>query len=455
MKKAKELRELRAQKQQELRAMVDTATAEKRELTAEETTQFDALNDEIENLAKQVTRAEKFEATELEMAKRQGRAMTGEGDSSELDEIRKNYNLSRAMRTLQEGGKLEGFEAEMHAEGRKELQASGANFNPAGVSIPLKALRALAVPGAEQRIMSVTGGSPAGTQGGYAVPTETMGLIEFLRPYLFVSEVATIYDNLVGNVTFPRESAVASASYLTETSEVAAGTPTLDKVELTPKRLASYVPVTNQLLLQTSMSVQQQIIKMLLTAIAEKFQSVAIKGGGSNEPSGIITQLLAQAGTPQIVAIGATGGALTKAAVEALEAVVAVANGEFGRLAYATNPLVRKVAKQTKIDAGSGKFLWDVADREAPLNGYPTYVSNIIPSNLTKSSGSNLSALLYGDWSSLVLASWGGINLIQDPYTLARTGQTRMIAETFTDVDLMHLGKFGAIVDIDTTVVAS
>ena len=449
MKKAKELRELRAQKQVALAALVNKADEEKRDLTAEEVTQFDADNSEIADLAKQIQRADTFEANEIEIGQRQARHLTPNGDSSELEEIRKNYSLSRAMRSVQENKPLDGFEAEMHIEGRKELEASGANFNPAGVSIPLKALRAIGT--GEKRIMSVTGGSPAGSQGGFAVPTETMGLIEFLRPYLFVGEVATIYDNLVGNITFPRESAVATAAYGTETSEIDASTPTLDQVSLTPKRLGSYVPVTNQLLRQTSLSVQQQVLNMLFRAIAEKFQSVAIKGGGSNEPSGIITQLLAQSGTPQIVPLGANGAALTKAAVEALEAVVAVANGEFGRLAYATNPLVRKSAKSIAIDAGSGKFLWDVTDPAAPLNGYPAFVSNIIPSNLAKGDGVNLSSLIYGDWSSLLLASWGGINLVQDPYTLARTGQTRMIAETFTDVDLLHLGKFGAIVDIVTT----
>ena len=71
-----------------------------------------------------------------------------------------------------------------------------------------------------------------------------------------------------------------------------------------------------------------------------------------------------------------------------------------------------------------------------------------MPSNLTKGSGSALSALLFGNWSDLLIGEWGAIDLLVDPYTNADSGQVRVVAFSFVDIAVRHAQSFAAVSDI-------
>ena len=44
-------------------------------------------------------------------------------------------------------------------------------------------------------------------------------------------------------------------------------------------------------------------------------------------------------------------------------------------------------------------------------------MTNQLPSNLVKGSGTSLSPLLFGNWQDLIYAFWSGQDVIVDPYT--------------------------------------
>ena len=114
--------------------------------------------------------------------------------------------------------------------------------------------------------------------------------------------------------------------------------------------------------------------------------------------------------------MGTNGAALTMEKVVDLETEILQDNALVGNaMAYVTNAKV--IAGLKKLRAGGssatdGSFLFN-SDLQAigrgptplTLNGYPIATTNAIPSNLTKGSGSNLSALVAGDFSQAWSAS--------------------------------------------------
>jgi len=90
---------------------------------------------------------------------------------------------------------------------------------------------------------------------------------------------------------------------------------------------------------------------------------------------------------------------------------------------------------QTKLDAGSGQFLMDNANN---LFGYPVAVSTLVPTNIN----STKTAAIFGDFSNVVLANWGGVEIVVDPYVKAEFGQVRIIINSYWDVELKQPKAF-------------
>ncbi|MDD5486689.1 MAG: hypothetical protein PHW65_03965, partial [Dehalococcoidales bacterium] len=80
----KEMREKRATLAEQARVLLDKATEEKRDLTAEESTQFDKIHGDIDSLKGQIDKAERQEELERELRESGGTLaggqQTGDGD---------------------------------------------------------------------------------------------------------------------------------------------------------------------------------------------------------------------------------------------------------------------------------------------------------------------------------------------------------------------------------------
>jgi HK97 family phage major capsid protein len=85
------------------------------------------------------------------------------------------------------------------------------------------------------------------------------------------------------------------------------------------------------------------------------------------------------------------------------------------------------------------------------LYGYPIVVSQQVPANLSKGSGSNLSAMLFGVWSDLLIGQWSGIDLMADPYTGSNAGTVRIVAFHDCDFAVRHPESFAECNEIVTT----
>jgi hypothetical protein len=125
-----------------------------------------------------------------------------------------------------------------------------------------------------------------------------------------------------------------------------------------------------------------------------------------------------------------------------------VANADVGTLAYLTNAKVRGKLKGTSKVSGQNGFVWEAGN--TPLNGYRCGVTNAVPSNLTKGTGTNLSAILFGNFADLVIGMWGTLDLMVDPYTGSTAGTVRVVALQDVDVAVRHVESFATMVDAVT-----
>ena len=292
----------------------------------------------------------------------------------------------------------------------------------------------------------------AGTNsaGGFLVGTDHMGdeFISALKAKLVIGQAgARVMNGLKGDVSIPKLSAqTTNSAFVAENSAPSEGAATFAQVTMSPKTLAAYVDVSRKLMLQSDPSVEAVLRDDIINTFARKIDEVAIEGGASNEPSGIIAS-----STGNVVAIGTNGGAVTYAKmvdmVEAVEVDNAILND--ASVKWLGNPIVtanlRTIPKQ-----GSGVEGNFILGEDGRILGHDYLSSTLVPSDLTKGSGSNLSALLFGDFSSLMLGFFSGVDVIVDPYTGSSAGTTRLAFFQDVDVALRHDDSFSVIKDIVT-----
>jgi len=423
--KLKETRESLSAKETEYRGLLGG------EMNAETRAKLDGILAEIETLKED---AKRFNAA-VEMEARAAKAVGGaSSSSSEQKEVAKNFSFKRAIE-MARTGKIEGFEGEMHQEAEKEYRASGIGVQ--GVGIPTMVLK---------RDMTVTGGSPAGVEGGYAVQTNVGGLITALSPKLVLAGLGvTVFDNLVGNLDLPSFGTEPTAAWETETGAADEVSPAATKISYTPNRLAAFVDVSKQLMMQSSPSIEAYLRDFLLRAVASKLQAAALHGNGGN--------IDGVAGTSGIgsIAGGTNGAAPLWDDITGLYKEIAVDNADLGNLAYVTNPqVVNKLQNTPKQSSGvEGNFIMNQPNL---LNGFNTAVTTSVSSTLTKGTANGVcSAIFFGNWADLGLASWGGMDILVNPYTKGKDGITEVILNTYLDSNLHRPTSFAAMLDALTT----
>lgn len=345
----------------------------------------------------------------------------------------KDYSLMRALDALQSGDwRQAGLEREMSEQiGHQIGKRAGGLYIPTNI-------------GWGQRGMTV--GTAA--QGGYLKGTEHMGseFFEALQARLPLTRYgAQVMSGLTSDVTIPGLGSGVGVGFVAEGGNTSSQTPATKQVSLAPKTMGAYVDVSRKLIVQSDPSVERVLRNDVVRRMANKLYEVALEGGGSNEPSGII----ANADT-NIVAIGTNGGALTYQNVVDLIKEVDLDNALDGSLAMFTTPGVLAKMRTTPKQASGveGNF---ILDPNGTTCGYKVESTTLMPSDLTKGTGSSLNALLFGDFSQLILGMFGGLDVIVDTSTGSISGSTRFVFLQDVDVGVRHGKAFSVVKDIDLT----
>lgn len=290
--------------------------------------------------------------------------------------------------------------------------------------------------------------------GGNLVATELLGssFIELLRNAMVLDRMGiTWLRDLNGNVAIPSQTGAATAYWVAENGAPTESAQTVGQVTLTPKTVGAFTDYSRRLLLQSSIDVEAFVRMDLATIIGLAIQLAAINGAGaSNEPTGILN-------TSGIgsVAGGTNGAAPTYDHMVDLESAVAIANADAGNLAYLTNAKVRgKLRKTQEFASTNGRPVWTSGAERGigEVLGYDAVVTNSVPSDLDKGTATDVcSAILFGNWSELLIGMWGGLDVMLDPYTGATAGTKRVVALQDVDIAVRHAASFAAMKDALTT----
>lgn len=291
------------------------------------------------------------------------------------------------------------------------------------------------------------------TAGGNLVATELLGtaFIDLLRNAMVLDRLGvTFLRDLNGNVAIPSQTGTAQTYWLAEGNPPTESQQSVGQVALTPKTIGAFTDYTRRLLLQASRDVEAFVRMDLAMQLALGIQDGALNGTGTgNMPTGLFN--MAGLGS---VAMGTNGGAPTYDAMVDLETAVSNANADIGNLAYLTNTKVRgKLRKTQEFTGTNGKAVWTSGAERGigEVLGYDAFVTNTVPSNLTKGSANGVcSAAAFGNWSDMVIAMWGGLDIMLDPYANATSGGRRVIALQDVDVNVRNPASFAVVKDLLT-----
>jgi hypothetical protein len=364
------------------------AQAEEGKLSEEQRSEYEGLLTKVEELDKEIKFEEKREAAKVARAAAAGT----QKQSKEEKEVQKRFTFGDAMRSAL-SGKIEGLAKEMHQEGEKEMRAIGQDTS--GFVVPSMIL--------EKRAVVAENGTTGVEEAGFVQGVYADTILSDLGA-TFISGIKDQRMTVLPSVTTQWE---------TEVSDAESGGNAITAVDLTPKRLASYLDVSKQAIMQHSNSLDAALEVALREAVAAKVEYAVFTDDSSN-------------GAYDYLGDGKTP--LTNADITALllavEEQVLGNNHNTGRLGYAiSHDLFTEIHSAAKVSGVNALY------NDGQILGRPARFSSQI-ADITNP------VVYYGNWSKVNIGQFGGIEILMDPYTQAIGGKTRMVLNSYWDMKL-------------------
>jgi len=285
------------------------------------------------------------------------------------------------------------------------------------------------------------------------VPTIQRGdlFIEALRAKQVMANLGVTYlGGLTNRVRMPKIATGAAAGFVEEAGDVSDQSPTDAGVTLQPRTLGAFATMSRLLMLESVPAIEQIVQDDLLRSIADKIEYYAIQGSGSSgQPTGILND--ANVNNLDISA-GTDVAALTWADITDLVKLVEEDNGvvNAATLGFLTNPKVKaKMANTVKVATTDSVMLLN--DPWNAIYGYKAEFTNNVPSDLDPGDGgSDASAMIFGDFSQLMVGLFGAPSIIVDPYSGSKSGDVQISVMQEVDVALRNAISFAKTDEIST-----
>jgi len=403
-------------------SIINTAKAELREFTEDEQKEIDNIKNEIQNLDKEENEtnsedeAIKEETTEVE----EGNESKPEGNeviesekeesndeerkinnkNSNIRKMNKEFRLIKAIRDVANNRSLDDVTKAVANAGAEEMRKSGLSFG-GQIQLPL-----------ESRTITVA------NEHDDVIETEFTNILEPLRAKNVLVEAGAKYlTNLVGDVQVPIMSA-SNVGWAGEVADAASGDPAFTHVTLQPKRLTAYIDLSKQFIAQDSLAAEQLIREDLVKAINNKLEATILgnESGSTTQPQGMFNAISA-------TSVSAFSG------ICSLEADIEDANVN-GDCVYVMSNKAKAALRAMNKGAKSTELVYE--------NGEVDGVKALNTSHISDKK------YLYGDFSNLAIGQWGAIDLTIDPYTLARSGQIRLVVNAYFDAKILRPTAFVA-----------
>lgn len=374
---------------------------------------FDQAKSEYDSLTVQIERAKV-----IDQAERQERGRQLHGDPKLITELRSKFSIARMIAGhINPGSVDDGFEREMQGE-----LAKRAGKAAQGLYIPMECF--------EKRVLTSNG------DGAAIVPTDH-------RPELYIDALtaativrtlgATVLTGLTGNVEIPREADSPNVGWVAQNAAISASDPDFDQVTLSPKHAGAITEYSRNMVMQSSPQIEALLRRMMARDLGIAIDRAAIKGGGTNEPVGVL----------------ATSGIQTQAYAASLHNTTAemIAKANIANVdpmsAFLSTYGVQKIAMKA-LDTENHPVPMAAIFHDMPAN-----FSNQVPSNL--GSGTDEFGLIYGDWSELLIGIWSEIDVLVNPYesTAYSKGNISIRAMATVDCALRHPAAFVSATGVD------
>jgi HK97 family phage major capsid protein len=428
-----QLLEKRSAKTAEMRRILDAASGAP--MTPEQDAAYKTLETECRAINDQIDRQDRLDAME------RGAAATPINGTPDFDREAGRYSLTRAL----------AHASGIRVDAAREIEVSTeierrTGRKAQGIFAPDNVFQVRRSQGVEQRVITSTGDG-AGLIFEDARPGD---FIDALRANLVTARLgATTLTGLQGNVSIPALAAAGSSAWIAENAALTPANRDFNKVTMGPKTVGALTEYTRNMLIQSSPDIENLIRNDFAANLAIALDAAALVGGGSNEPDGIVTLLTAASAL----------GTLDEASwpqVLALIAEIESANAAMGSMGWAVHPRVVQTLRSTvKVkygspetqDAGAGF----VMEEPGSLAGFAAASTTSLPLG---GSPPSTGTAIFGDWSSLLIGQWSGVDILANPYeaTAYSKGNVQVRALMTADVAVRHLESFTAATDVPVTV---
>ena len=405
------IREKRAAKVGEMRAMLQKAEQEKRSLTDAEKAAFDNLKGEVTTLEGDEQRAQ-FMA---DMERRQAGDPVADKPAAQLEQ---RVSLLKVLQAAMEGRALTGAEAEYAAETERRTGRKAQ-----GVFVPASLFE-------KRATLTTTTPELIGTD---------HRADQFIAPFrdaLLARRLGVrVLSGLRGNISIPKYGTGLSVGWVAENQAVPESNLDMDSVTLSPKHAGGVTELSRQLIQQSDPSVEQLVRDDFAFMLAKAIDSALIKGGGTNEPKGVMSTTGIQS---------ANLATLTWANVSTMIGKLEAVNANVSSSAWLVSPTAAGALRTTLQSASAGAAYLLENGRMGEL---PVYVTNQVP-NTGGATPKNIAIL--GDWSEVILGIWSEVDILVNPYaeTPYKKGNVLVRAMSTVDIGVRHPEAFVAAQDL-------
>lgn len=309
---------------------------------------------------------------------------------SNRNKMKKQFSLLKAINDIANNRSLDAASQAVINAGADEMRSAGQSFS-GQIQLPVESRAAVTVTDEHDDVIEV----------------EFADLLTPLRAKnVLVAAGAKYMSGLIGDVQVP----IMGAGNVTWEGEVATAKEagyTFTSKKLQPKRLTAYVDISKQFLVQDSIGAEQAIRADIVAAINSKLESTILGSaqGSTTTPAGIF-----YGQTPKKIT--------TFKDICDLEASIEDAN-VIGECKYVMSNKAKAALRNMPKSSKSTQLVMENGE----VDGTPVLnTSNVEAQNIA-----------YGDWNNLAIGQWGAIDLVVDPYTLAKDGQVRIVINAFFD----------------------
>jgi HK97 family phage major capsid protein len=244
----------------------------------------------------------------------------------------------------------------------------------------------------------------AGTAGGFLVPNEyATEMIELLRAEAVMRGAGIrVVPMRTGTMSMPRQSGAATAGYGGEAANITSSQITVDQLQLMQRKLTALTPVSNDLLRESNPAADAIVRDDLVKVMALREDLGFIRDDGtSNKPKGLRYRT-------------ATANINHRTAASPPATLAEITSDLFAqpRLLHTANVKLKNpfwiMHARTMWNLRSkrdslGNLVFDPEMRTGKLLGFPYFVENQIPTNLTVNSVTNSSEVYFAEATELLI----------------------------------------------------